>query len=239
MNDVGPKSIDLNADLGEGFPWDFLLLDRVTSASVCCGEHAGDRDIMIRTLANGVARGVVLGAHPGYQDREGFGRRERKASEQDAKRLVVEQTIALIDLADDVGATIRFIKPHGALYNQAVREREIALGVVRAAAELGLPLVGLPGSEVESIARELSVKFFREGFPERRYTSEGGLVHRSQSNAVLTDLCEIEQQTLSLLEMDIDTLCIHGDAEHAVSVVDIVLAVIQRSGTTSRSFLNP
>jgi 5-oxoprolinase (ATP-hydrolysing) subunit A len=238
VRDPAHSTIDLNADLGEGFPCDLPLLDRVSSASISCGEHAGDREAILLTLSDGAARGVVLGAHPGYADRERFGRREQNVSEDEVEILVVEQTEKLKRLAAEVGAAIHFIKPHGALYNQAMREPEVALGIVRAAVKHGLPVVGLPRSEVESIAREQSVRFIREGFPERRYTPEGRLVHRSQPNAVLTDPVEIEQQTLRLLRMDIETLCIHGDAEHAVAVADIVLSAIRGSGIVLRSFCN-
>ena len=124
--------IDLNADLGEGFPWDDDLLDRVTSASLSCGAHAGDVESIRRTLRSAISRGVVVGAHPGFPDREGFGRRERETSRDEAEALVLEQVAALARLAEEVGGVIRFVKPHGAFYNQAQTDPEIASGIVAA-----------------------------------------------------------------------------------------------------------
>src|SRR5436309_237148 len=113
------RTIDLNADLGEGCPHDEALLDRVSSASVSCGFHAGDRVTILWTLRVARTRGIVVGAHPGFADREGFGRRERAASAIEVEGLIVAQFEALAAMADEVGLTLRFVKPHGALYNQA------------------------------------------------------------------------------------------------------------------------
>jgi len=125
--------IDLNADLGEGFPNDEALLDRVTSASICCGAHAGDRRTAALTIRAGHARGVTLGAHPGYPDRERFGRRPWQTTAEEVETLVRRQLRALFEWAEDEGAAIRFLKPHGALYQQAQVDAEVASGIVAAA----------------------------------------------------------------------------------------------------------
>ncbi len=117
------RTIDLNADLGEGMSWDFDLLGLVTSANVSCGAHAGTPEQIAATLAEARRRGVIVGAHPSWPDREGFGRVERSASAEEVESLVLDQVAALKELADPLGVTLRYIKPHGALYNQAMRDR--------------------------------------------------------------------------------------------------------------------
>ena len=129
---VQPRSIDLNADLGEGFPNDRALLDRVTSASICCGAHAGDAATIGETLRLAARAGVVVGAHPGFADRQGFGRRVQSATAGEVEHLILDQVADLKRLADLAGVPIRFVKPHGALYNQAQNDDEIARGVIAA-----------------------------------------------------------------------------------------------------------
>src|SRR5947209_3363404 len=148
------RRIDLNADLGEGFPHDEELLRLVTSASVSCGAHAGDTRSILATLDAAARLGVLVGAHPGYPDREQFGRREQKASADEVERLIVSQFGELADLADGLGLTLAFVKPHGALYNQAQRETEIARGVVAAVRTLRLPVLGLPGGVLQAEAEQ-------------------------------------------------------------------------------------
>src|SRR4051812_35707267 len=130
MDSDRPRTIDLNADLGEGCPWDEAILDHVTSANVCCGAHAGDPETILRTLRAARRRGVVVGAHPGYPDREHFGRQERAISRAEVEALVLEQLDDMERWASEVGVPVRFVKPHGALYNQAQRDPEIAAGLV-------------------------------------------------------------------------------------------------------------
>ena len=162
------RGIDLNADLGEGCPNDRLLLERVTSASVCCGAHAGDPATIRQTLRNGWECGVVLGAHPGYPDRDGFGRRERSVTTEEVEQLILEQVSGLMRLAELEVVAVRFLKPHGALYNQAQRQADVAQGVLSGALELSLPLLGQPGTLLETLAGRQGVRFIAEGFPDRR-----------------------------------------------------------------------
>jgi UPF0271 protein len=213
----GVDSIDLNADLGEGFPNDEALLHHVRSASVSCGAHAGDEAAILATLKWARLQGVCVGAHPGYPDREGFGRRDQAWEAEPLAREIVRQVAYLSELARRVGVTLRYIKPHGALYNQAQSSGPAMRAVVEAASRLGLPLVGLPGSDLAAKARAAGVPYLGEGFLDRRYDSDGRLVPRSRLDALLTDPTEIAAQTLALAGRgDVQTLCIHGDRPGAV-----------------------
>ena len=231
-------TIDLNADLGEGMPWDAALLARVSSASISCGFHAGDASSILATLHEAKSRGVIIGAHPGFADRENLGRKEQSLSGEQALRLVCDQVLSVKTLADEVGCEVRFIKPHGALYNQAQRDRQIARGVVAAAGFLQLPILGLPGGFVDSWADLCRVRFIAEGFADRRYTSDGRLVPRTEPNAILEDESEIAEQVLRLVERKIDTICLHGDNPHSVALSDLVLSTLQKAGIAVRSFLS-
>jgi UPF0271 protein len=231
-------AIDLNADLGEGFPHDEALLRRVTSASVCCGAHAGDPATIGRTLAAAREHAVVVGAHPGFDDRAHFGRVERDVSAEAVERLVLDQFTSLGRLASRVAVILRFVKPHGALYNQAQREPHMAAGLISAVARLRVPVLGQPGGEVERLARERGVPFVAEGFPERRYTPEGRLVPRSEANAVLREPSEIAAQAVALVARGVQTLCIHGDDPSAVAKADTVLAALRARGVRVRGFLD-
>ncbi len=235
---IKERHIDLNADLGEGFRWDDALLDRVSSASVCCGAHAGDRATIEATLRAAVERRVVVGAHPGYADRAGFGRRERSIDREAVFDLIVDQVDGLIGIAKSMNQNIKYIKPHGALYNQAQRDREIARGVIDAAFERSLPVLGLMGGVLADLAVDRGVRFVAEGFPERRYRADGSLVPRDHGDAILSDPQEIEEQIHALIERGVETLCIHGDAAHAVAVADLVRSVCSRSRIQVRSFID-
>jgi 5-oxoprolinase (ATP-hydrolysing) subunit A len=232
-----PRTIDLNADLGEGCPNDRALLGLVTSASVSCGAHAGDADLIRRTLDAARDRLVAVGAHPGYPDRAHFGRREQTMSTDAVTALIVEQVAFLVELAADAGVPIRFLKPHGALYNQAQHQDAIARGVVDAAAELNLPLLGQPGTALERLASERGVRHIAEGFPDRRYRDDGSLVPRSEPDAILHDPAEMQAQVLNLASGGrLATLCIHGDDLRAVDSARLVRRILEGQGIGLRSF---
>ncbi len=192
-----PQSIDLNADLGEGFPNDRPLLDLVTSASICCGAHAGSPLTIRETLRQAVARDVRVGAHPGYPDRENFGRREQHLTTLEVSDLIKSQLDILMTLAAEEGADVLYVKPHGALYNQAQREPDVARAVVAAARDFGLPLLGQPGSLVEAEARECELVYIAEGFPDRRYRPDGSLALRSEPGAVLREPARYRRSSAS------------------------------------------
>jgi 5-oxoprolinase (ATP-hydrolysing) subunit A len=234
---VGRRSIDLNADLGEGFANDRALLELVTSASICCGAHAGTPAVIRQTLRDAAGRGVLIGAHPGYPDREGFGRREQKLTMLEVIDLILSQIALLVTLADEVGAKVCYIKPHGALYNQAQREPDVARAVVEAARALDWPLLGQPGSVLKALAREQGVVYVAEGFPERRYRSDGSLLPRSEPGATLHEPCEIEERVIALVsEGRVATLCIHGDEPGAVATATLVRGVLTAHAISVCSF---
>jgi UPF0271 protein len=236
-----PRTIDLNADLGEGCPNDRTLLDGlVTSASVSCGAHAGDPGVIRETLAVARDRGIVVGAHPGYPDREHFGRRERTMSADAVASMIREQVTFLVELAAAIGVTIRFLKPHGALYNQAQRDPEIAAGVIDAASELGLPLLGQPGTLLQQLASGRGIDYIPEGFPDRRYRDDGSLVPRAEPGATLHDPVEMEAHLQRLIASGrVATLCIHGDAPRAVDNARLVRRILEERGVAVRSFASP
>jgi UPF0271 protein len=153
------RAIDLNVDLGEGFSNDPALLAMVTSASVSCGAHAGDRETILATLREARVRSVQVGAHPGFADRAQFGRREMVVSAEEVEHLIRSQFDQLATIADELGVPLCFVKPHGALFNQAQREEEVAEGVVLAMGRIGLPVLGQPGGMLEAQARTRGVRF--------------------------------------------------------------------------------
>lgn len=230
------KTVDLNADLGEGFPNDDALLCLVTSTSVACGAHAGDSMTLVRALRGAKARGVVVGAHPGFPDRETFGRAEREVTTADVERIVNDQLSEFEGVARAVGVEPRFVKPHGALYNQAQRDLDVAVGVVNAVRPRGLALLGQPGSVIEDVARSAGVRFITEGFPDRRYNEDGSLMPRSSPDSVLTHPLEIEAQVIRLVEQGVETLCIHGDDPRAIENAGCVRAVLERHDIAMRGF---
>ncbi|MDG3004419.1 5-oxoprolinase subunit PxpA [Paludisphaera mucosa] len=233
-----PRSIDVNADLGEGFPHDAALLERVTSASISCGAHAGDPESIRCTLREALARGVVVGAHPGYPDREGFGRRDRDLDAQMVERLICDQVADLRRLADEAGVEIRFLKPHGALYNQAQSREATARGVVAAAVALGLPLLGQPGTLPETLARSAGVVYIPEGFPDRRYRADGSLTPRAEPGAVLESPDELAANVRRLAAGGlVQTLCIHGDEAEALANASRLRAILDDLGIAVRPFV--
>jgi 5-oxoprolinase (ATP-hydrolysing) subunit A len=234
-----PPSIDVNADLGEGFPNDRALLELVTSASICCGAHAGTPHLIRQTLRDAAARGVLIGAHPGYPDREGFGRRDQKLGASELIDLITAQIEALVSLAAQEGATVRYLKPHGALYNQAQREPHVARAVVESVRALGWPLLGQPGTVLETLAREHGVIYVAEGFPDRRYRPDGSLTPRSEPAAILLEPREIEEQVIRLVnDGRVATLCIHGDEPRAVANAALVRRVLTDHAIAVCSFGN-
>ena len=231
-------AVDLNADLGEGCPNDRALLGLVTSASIACGAHAGSSQAIRQTLRDAQHCGVVVGAHPGYPDREHFGRREWNLSSETVQNLIREQFSTLSELASEAGVPVRFLKPHGALYNQAQRQSEIARGVLTSAVELGVPLLGQPDTLLARLASAEGVRYIAEGFPDRRYRDDGSLLPRSEPRAILIDPVEIEAQVVRLVAAGrIATLCIHGDDPRAIANAKRVRQILEQHEIAIRSFL--
>jgi len=221
------RRIDLNADVGEGDPeTDEALIPLVTSANVACGLHAGDAHTMRATISVAQRHGVAVGAHPGYDDREGFGRRPMHLSAAEIQDLLLYQLGALGAIAKAAGAIVRHVKPHGALYNQAETDGPLAVAITTAvrAFDPSLRLVGRAGSAMARAAAAVGHPFTPEAFADRRYRADGSLLPRSEADAVLTDPGEVASQIRSLvtdgevvasdgsrLPIAFETLCLHGD----------------------------
>jgi UPF0271 protein len=228
--------IDLNADLGEGAGFDAELMPLVTSANVCCGAHAGSPGTSADTLDLAREHGTAVGAHPGYPDREHVGRRELDLPEHELWAECAHQIGGLIGLALAGDVTIRYVKPHGALYNQACRDRIIARAVVAAAALYDLPVVGLPGSALAAEADRI-VPFVPEGFADRRYRRDGSLVPRTQKNAFVHDPdAAVKQVEWLIREKGVRTVCVHGDNPQAVAFAAAVRAALLARGFTLKPF---
>jgi UPF0271 protein len=228
--------LDLNCDLGEGCAFDAELMPLITSANVGCGFHAGDASSARAALRLAAKHGVQIGAHPGYPDREHFGRRELSRSEDQIFEECVYQVGALAGLARAEGVALRYLKPHGALYNQACRDDAYARPVVAAAALFGLSVMGLPASRLE-VAAVGRCPFVAEGFADRRYRPDGSLVSRSEANAFVDDADEAVRQADWLLKSrGVRSLCAHGDNPHALDFVRRLRAALVKQAVNLRPF---
>jgi UPF0271 protein len=227
--------IDLNCDLGEGCGLDTELMPLITSANISCGFHAGDWQTALAALRLAQDHDVHVGAHPGYPDREDFGRREQDMREEEVYELCMYQIGALIGLTHTTEQPLTYIKPHGALYNQACRDDRFASPIVSAAQDLGLAVVGLPGSRLEALC--VNARFVREGFADRRYQADGSLVPRAKSNAFIENPPEaVEQAQWLIREQGIQTLCVHGDNPQALTFVRALRTALTEAGFVIRAF---
>jgi UPF0271 protein len=227
--------IDLNCDLGEGSASDAELMPLITSANIACGFHAGDPATAHAALAAAARHGVHAGAHPGFADREHFGRRELVRTEKQIFEECVFQVGALADLARTVGTPLYHLKPHGALYNMACREEAYARPLVAVAELFALPLVGLPDSALQRLSRG-KCPFVAEGFADRRYLPDGSLVPRSRPDAFVDDPAEAVRQVQSLLkDQGVRTLCVHGDNPQALAFVRELRAALTGQGIILRA----
>jgi UPF0271 protein len=234
---VTGMEIDLNADLGEGAGFDAELMSLVTSANVCCGLHAGGPGEIAATLRLAERHGTTVGAHPGYADRDHFGRRELDLTPREIADWCVYQIGALIGMTRGTGTRVCYVKPHGALYNQACRDEAVAVGVVDAAALFGLPVVGLPGSRLAAKAVD-RVPFIPEGFADRRYRPDGSLVPRTEPDAFVHDPDEAVSQVEWLIrEKGVRTICVHGDNPQAVAFTKAVREALLARGFALRPFV--
>ncbi|HEX7118469.1 MAG TPA: 5-oxoprolinase subunit PxpA [Longimicrobiales bacterium] len=229
------ERVDLNCDLGEGFGvyrigMDEAVLPYVTSVNIACGFHAGDPGVMHRTVAAAVARGVAVGAHPGLPDLVGFGRRAMEITPEEAYDLVVYQIGALSGFAAAAGASLRHVKPHGALYNMAAADDALADAIARAVRDVdpGLVLFGLSGSRLLAAGERHGLRTASEAFADRAYSRDGALVPRRRPDAMIADPEEAAERVLRMVRegrvrsiegedvaVRADTVCIHGDSPHA------------------------
>jgi UPF0271 protein len=224
-------NIDLNCDLGEGCAFDAELMPLITSANIACGFHAGDPATALVALKAAARHGVQVGAHPGFPDREHFGRRDLERTSQQVYEDCVYQIGALAGLARAAGTGVRYIKLHGALYNMACRDDRYAQPAVDAAVLFGLPIFGLPHSRLQELAAG-RCPFVAEGFADRRYLPDGSLVSRSRPDAFIEDPADAVTQAEWLVrERGVQTICVHGDNPRALEFVRQL-----RDGLTSRGF---
>ena len=246
--------IDLNSDLGEGFgPWemgdDAAMLGVVTSANIACGGHAGDAEVMFRTLKMAAEKGVVVGAHPGYADREGFGRRVIPMAPGEIARMVAAQVGALVGVAALAGTRVRYVKPHGALGNLAADDRAVAEAILTAIPS-DMAVLAISGTELELAARAAGVPVFSEIFADRAYLPNGRLVPRSRPGAVLHDAGEVSERLLGFLQTGLmpvldgapiklaaQSICVHGDTPGALDMARRLRDRLQAAGVTLAPFL--
>ena len=253
------RAIDLNSDLGEGYgPWrmgdDAAMLDIVTSANVACGGHAGDPETMFETLCFARERNVVVGAHPGYPDREGFGRRRLPCSAAEIERFTAAQIGALAAVGALAGIRIAYVKPHGALGNLAADDRDVAKAVVSAvsAVDKGLAVLAISGTELEHVARAAGLDTFSEIFADRGYTAAGRLVPRGQPGAMIESSDAASARLVGFLQtgmmpttdghaikLDAHSICIHGDSPHAVGMASYIRKALLAENIAIRPFLKP
>lgn len=248
--------IDLNADLGEGFgPWpmgdDAGMLGIVTSANIACGGHAGDPDTMFTTLQLAAARGVGLGAHPGYADREGFGRRIIPMTPDQIGRMVAAQVGALQGMAALAGTALGHVKPHGALGNLAADDPAVAAAIVTAVAALpgGLTVLAISGTELELAARAAGLPVVSEVFADRAYLPNGRLVPRDRPGAVLHEADAVAERLIGFLDsgrmpvigggsvaLAAGSICLHGDTPGAVGMARALRARLTAAGVELAAF---
>jgi UPF0271 protein len=248
--------VDLNSDLGEGFGiWtlgdDDALLDVITSANIACGFHAGDPNIMRRVCDTAVSRGVSIGAQVSYRDLAGFGRRSIDVDQASLINDVIYQIAALDGFARVAGSRVRYVKPHGALYNRTVHDEDQAAAVVAAvvAYDLRLPVLGLPGSALLRHAEQSGLRTVTEAFADRGYTAQATLVPRSQPGALLDDPAMVAQRMVDMLitgrmrsvdgveiVVSARSICVHGDSPGAVAMAVAVRKALAEAGVEIQAF---
>jgi UPF0271 protein len=250
-------TIDLNSDVGESYGrWtlgdDTAMFRSVSSANVACGFHAGDPTVIRRTCREAVQAGVMIGAHVGYRDLSGFGRRFMDIDPTELADDVVYQIGALQALAATEGGRVMYVKPHGGLYNPIVSHTAQARAVVDAVKSIdpGLPILGLPGSEVLRLAEAAGLRAVSEAFADRAYNPDGTLVSRTLPGAVLKDPALVAEHVLrmaadsairtvdgSILKIRAESICVHGDSPGAVAMAEAVRAALHDAGITTAAFV--
>ncbi|HTI18514.1 MAG TPA: 5-oxoprolinase subunit PxpA [Trinickia sp.] len=242
--------IDLNADVGEGCGSDAALLDLVSSANIACGWHAGGANAMRDCVRLAMAKGVAIGAHPSFHDPVNFGRKEMSLPADDIYAGVLYQLGALSAIAQAEGARVAHVKPHGALYNQAARDPQIAQAIVSAVHDFdpSMAVFGLAHSGLIDAAREAGLVAIEEGFADRGYRADGSLVPRSEPGALIEDEDAMLEHVLSMVRdkrvravdgrivpLHIHTLCLHGDGAHALAFARRLRAELEVNGIDVRA----
>lgn len=238
------NKIDINADLGEGFLFDEELMQRISSCNIACGGHAGNENSMRATIRLALKHGVTIGAHPSYPDSDFFGRRELEIAPELLKSSLRQQIYTLINIAREEGAVVRYIKPHGALYNKAAVDVATANLLVDVVKEIepSVALMGLPNSIVATVATKNYIWFLNEGFADRKYQNDGTLVSRNQTKAVIENSEDVWNQIKMMIEnqevlsidkkitsVKTDSICFHGDTPKAVELLSYVCEKLDKN----------
>lgn len=235
--------IDINCDLGEGLPNDELLMPFISSANIACGYHAGNETIMQQTVELALRYHVAIGAHPGFNDKANFGRTAIHLSSNEIYELVTHQVLALQNIAEQKGAALSHVKPHGALYNMAAKDAAIASVIAKAVYDINsrFVLFGLSGSHSISEAKKIGLTTASEVFADRTYQDDGSLTPRVKPNAMLETTEASVQQVLQMIKeqtvtsvsgktvpIEAQTICIHGDGEQAVDFAKTIYQTLQQ-----------
>lgn len=241
------SAIDLNADVGEGAEWDELLVPLVTSVNIACGAHAGDERTMAKTMALAQEHGVRVGAHPGFADRESMGRQDIELSDREIEELVVGQLAVLREHGE-----FQYVKPHGALYTMSARDSRVAGAIAGAVRKFDarLALLGLAGSESVRAGRAQGLTVVSEAFADRRYDRAGQLVRRGTPGAMIDTVDDAVAQVISIAQrrevqsiegevvrVEAESICLHGDNEHAVAFAGRLRAELRDAGVVVSAFL--
>lgn len=250
-------NIDLNADLGESFgPWemgsDAEMMDVITSANVACGGHAGDHKTMVHSLELAREKSVVIGAHPGFEDKEGFGRRRIPLTAREIEYLIAAQVGTIKGLAELAGNKIAYVKAHGALSNWAAEDIDVARAITRSvkAAHADCAVLAVSGTQIEIAAREINLEVYSEIFADRAYADDGNLVSRSEAGAVIESADVAADRLLRFFEtgkmatisggeisLDAHSICIHGDNAHAVDMAKEIYSKLTSNGILIEPFI--
>jgi 5-oxoprolinase (ATP-hydrolysing) subunit A len=243
-------NIDINCDMGESFgPWtmgaDEAVMPGITSANVACGAHAGDPRVMRRTIRMARDHGVSVGAHPGFADLQGFGRREMQVDPAEVEDSLIAQIGALAALARAEGVPVRHVKAHGALYNMAARDRRLADAIARAikAFDPALIMFGLPKSAMIDAGLAAGLRVAAEGFADRAYEPDGSLTPRSRAGAVIHDVAAVVDRAVRMIRdgivvtpdgreipLAVETICVHGDTPGAPELTRKIRAGLEAAG---------
>jgi 5-oxoprolinase (ATP-hydrolysing) subunit A len=250
--------IDLNCDLGEGViingePVETLIMPFITSANIACGLHAGDPLTMTNTIELALQHGVGIGAHPGYNDREAFGRRPMNISYDELRAIIMYQTGAIKTMTEVLGGRVQHVKLHGALYNKAASDFDVAEIFIKTIMEIdpAMIIVGPPGSEICKAALMHKLAFAAEAFADRAYNDDGSLVSRTLPGSVIEDTSIMTERVMQIvmnqnietitgknMTLQAETICVHGDNPHALSFVKILNASLKRQGIELKSIGN-
>ncbi|MBI3492983.1 MAG: LamB/YcsF family protein [Acidobacteria bacterium] len=247
--------IDINSDVGESFGaytigHDAGLMESITSANVAAGFHAGDPSVLRETIRLAKAHGVAVGAHPGFPDLVGFGRRDLNVTAREAEDLVLYQVAAVAGVASAEGVKLQHVKPHGALFNMAVRNAELAAAIARAVAAFDRTLIlfGLPGSEILKTGRAAGLRVAAEVFADRAYEPDGSLASRRKPGSVIHDAAAVVARAVrmvkegrvvaldgSVVSLDADTICVHGDTPGSDDLAAKIRAGLEAAGVIVRA----